>query len=103
MLELGEKTESGHRQVGQNIDSAVDILFTVGDRARFIADEAKKHGFPKNNIFEFSRSEDAAIRVQEIISKGDVILIKGSRSIRMEKIVEEIMAYPEKADKLLIK
>jgi len=103
MLELGEKTEDGHRQIGENIISTVDILFTVGDRARFIADEAKKHGFSKDNIFEFSGSEDAAIHVQKIIHRGDVILIKGSRSIRMEKIVKEIMAHPEKADKLLIK
>ena len=103
MLELGEKTEDGHREVGKNIISTIDILFTVGDRARFIADEAKKHGFSKDNIFEFSRSEDVAIHVQEIIHKGDVVLIKGSRSMRMEKIVKEIMAHPEKADKLLIK
>ncbi len=103
MLELGEKTEVGHRQVGENINSIVDILFTVGDRARFIADEAKKHGFSKDNIFEFSRSEDAAIHIQKIIHKGDIVLIKGSRSIRMEKIVKKIMAHPEKSDKLLIK
>ena len=102
MMELGIETEAGHRIVGKKVIEAVDLLFTVGDRARFIADEAKRNGFDENKIFEFSRSKDAGLIVQEKIKKGDVILIKGSRSMRMEKIIKEIMAEPEKADELLI-
>jgi len=102
MMELGIETEAGHRVVGKKVIEAVDLLFTIGDRARFIADEAKQNGFDENKIFEFSRSKDAGLIVQEKIKKGDVILIKGSRSMRMEKIIKEIMAEPEKADELLI-
>jgi len=86
----------------KKVIETADLLFTVGDRARFIADEAKQNGFDENNIFEFSRAEDAGLIVQEKINKNDIILVKGSRSMCMEKIVKEIMAEPQKADELLI-
>ena len=60
MLELGENTEAGHRQVGQQAASVVDLLFTVGPRARFIADEAAQQGMTQEKIFKFSRAEEAA-------------------------------------------
>ncbi len=103
MLELGNDTEAGHRQVGRNAALTTDLLFTVGERARFIADEARLRGMPEENIFEFSDVEKAALTVQEKITGGDIILIKGSRSMHMEKVVKEIMAEPKKANKLLVK
>jgi len=101
MLELGADTEAGHRQVGKKV-VAVDVLFTVGERARFIADEACQRGMAKENIFEFPSAQKAALVVQEKIAEGDIILIKGSRSMHMESIVKEIMAEPRRADKLLV-
>jgi len=102
MMELGVETEPGHRIVGKKAVETSDLLFTIGERARFIADEAKQNGFNKDKIFEFSRAENAQLPIQEKIEKGDIILVKGSRFMRMEKIIKEIMAEPEKADKLLI-
>ena len=102
MMELGVKTESGHRTVGKKAAEIADLIFTVGSRARFIADEAKQNGFSKDKIFEFSKAEDAGLPLQQEMQKADIILIKGSRSMRMEKIIKEIMSEPEKADKLLI-
>ena len=102
MMELGVETEPGHRIVGKKVVETSDLLFTIGERARFIADEAKQNGFNKDKIFEFSRAEDAQLPIQEKIEKGDIILVKGSRFMRMEEIIKEIMAEPEKADKLLI-
>jgi UDP-N-acetylmuramoyl-tripeptide--D-alanyl-D-alanine ligase len=103
MLELGADTEAGHRQVGQKAASVVDLLFTVGSRARFIADEARQQGLAKERIFEFSQAEEAALAVQEKLAQGDIVLVKGSRAMHLEKVVKEIMAYPEKADKLLVR
>lgn len=103
MLELGEYTERAHRQVGQKVKEVADLLFLVGERVIFIADEAEKQGFDKNKIFQFSASEEAKKVVQEKIEEGDLILVKGSQSMRMEKIVEEIMAEPEKAKELLVR
>ncbi len=102
MLELGKETETGHRQVGQKVTSVVNLLFTVGSRARFIAEEARQQGLAPEKIFEFSLPEKAARAVQEELTKRDVILVKGSRAIHMEKVVREIMAHPEKAEKLLV-
>lgn len=102
MLELGADTEAGHRQVGKKAAPMADMLFTVGERARFIADEARQQGMAEENIFEFSSSQEAALTVQEKITEGDIILIKGSRFMHMESVVKEIMANPEKASKLLV-
>ncbi len=100
MLELGENMEEGHRQVGKKAAEVANILFAVGERSIFMAEEARKQGM--ENVFEFSQSEDAAIPVQEEIQEGDLVLIKGSRGIRMEKVTKEIMLHPEKAGKLLV-
>lgn len=102
MLELGINTEIGHKQIGQKAAEIVDLLFTVGERANFIADEALKQGLDKEKIFKFSQSGQAGLAVQEKLNQGDIILIKGSRGMHMEKIVKEIMAEPEKAEKLLV-
>ena len=101
MLELGEETESGHREVGRKVAEVAQILFTVGDKAKFIADEAEKSGLDKNNIFCYNSSIEAKIPIQKELAEGDVILIKGSQGARMELISEEIMRYPEQAEKLL--
>jgi len=102
MLELGQYTEAAHREIGNFIGGYVDILICVGLRAKFIADSAANQ-MPKENILTFENANLANKRVQEIIKEGDLILIKGSQGIRTEKIVEEIMAEPEKKNELLVR
>ena len=58
--------------------------------------------FLKRKIFQFDVSDGAGKVVQEQIKEGDVIFIKGSRAMEMEKVVKEIMAEPEKAEELLV-
>lgn len=101
MLELGESTEEGHREVGRKVAEAADILFAVGNQAKFIADEAEKASLDKNNIFCYDSSDEARIPIQNELQEGDVILIKGSQGMRMERISKEIMRHPEQAEKLL--
>jgi len=76
---------------------------TVGEKAKKIAEGARKNGFPEEFIFEFKNSLEAAGFLKEKIIYGDIILVKGSQGMRMEKIVKEIMAEPEKAKKLLVR
>ena len=102
MLEIGEYTPEAHKRIGKKAAQIADLIFTVGPRAKFIAEEARKENFPDNKIFQFMVSDDACLKVQEEIKEGDVILIKGSRAMRMEKITKEIMAEPEKAKELLV-
>jgi UDP-N-acetylmuramoyl-tripeptide--D-alanyl-D-alanine ligase len=101
MLELGADTETGHREVGRKVAAVAQILFAVGDMAKFIADEARKQGMSSENIFEFENSDEARLEVQKSLQEGDVILVKGSQGARMEKISEEIMRYPDQAENLL--
>jgi UDP-N-acetylmuramoyl-tripeptide--D-alanyl-D-alanine ligase len=104
MLELGKFTIDEHKKIGRVIkEKNIDLLFTVGTRAKFIADEALINNFPEKNIFSFSTSQEAKTAVQEKIKEGDLILIKGSQSMRMERVVEEIMAHPENKEKLLVR
>jgi len=104
MAELGSDSEKGHDLVGERIvDRRVDGLITVGERARRIAQSARNMGMDPNSIFTFSNSVDAGKFLQSSLKPGDVCLVKGSQIMRMEKIVKEIMAEPEKAGELLVR
>lgn len=93
MLELGKYTIEAHEEIGNLAGSIADVLITVGARGKFIA-YAAENQMPKKNIFSFINSDLAKANVQELIREGDLILVKGSQGVRMEKIVEEIMADP---------
>lgn len=103
MLELGKYTIDEHKKAGKLVAEAADIFFAVGPRMKFAAEEAKANGMSEKKIFEFSTAEEAKPKAQEIIKEGDLILVKGSQGMRMEKVVEEIMAHPELKGKLLVR
>jgi len=103
MAELGDYTEQGHREVGRAAAKVVDYLITVGEKAKFMADEAIKSGLDKDHVYSFGLTEEAGKFIQERIKIGDLILIKGSQVSRMEKVVKELMAEPEKASQLLVR
>ncbi len=103
MLELGKYTIEEHRKMGAKAMEIASLLFFVGPRSKFAAEEARTRGFNPKNIFEFSTSDEAKLEVQKKIKEGDLILIKGSQGMRMEKITEEIMAHPEKKEELLVR
>jgi len=102
MLELGEFTEAAHREVGNFAATFVDVLVCVGARAKFIA-EAASDQMPQQNIYTFATSEEAKVKVQELVVERSGVLVKGSQGIRMEKVVEEIMAEPERKKDLLVR
>lgn len=102
MLELGQFSVEAHRQVGNLAGERVEYLFTVGRLAKFIYDSAFNQ-LPKDNIISFNGVNEAKEFIKNFIQEGDLILVKGSQSIRMEKIVEEIMAEPEKKRELLVR
>ena len=102
MLELGEEAENGHRQVCKKVaEIDADIFVVVGKRMKKAAKEVSNFGFPEKKVFVFDDPESAGRKVQEIMHEGDLVLVKGSQGMRMEKIVEEIMAEPLRAQKLL--
>jgi UDP-N-acetylmuramyl pentapeptide synthase len=103
MLELGRHSVEEHRKAGGLAAQAADILLTVGFRARDIAEGALDRGMKDGNIFQFEDAEHAGKELEGMLKPGDTILIKGSQSTRMERIVEEIMLNPEQAPALLVR
>src|SRR3989344_2317224 len=101
MLELGAYGEAAHRHLGRLASSIANYIFTVGELSRFIDEEARMSGYDPDKIFHFDEASEVEKVLQPLIAPGDVLLIKGSQSMRMERIVEGIMAEPEKAKDLL--
>ena len=93
MLELGKDSEKLHRQAGKMISKAeeIDYLITFGEEAKYISDEALKNNFSKDKVFHFSEKDKIIEFIKEIIKQDDVVLVKGSRGMEMEKIVEKII------------
>lgn len=92
VLGIGKYTIEAHETIGEKVARVNGLLFTVGSRARFIAQGAKNKGMPEQNIFQFDNIEEAKKALQKEIKKGDLILVDGSKEMRMSEIVEEIKA-----------
>ncbi len=90
MLELGKYSAEAHDRVGKFVVKTADVLFAIGPRAKTIADAARTAGMKKGNIFIFDSAETAKMPIRDFIKKDDVVLVKGSHSMRLEKIVDEI-------------
>jgi len=92
MLELGPYEQSGHQSVGDYLPEAADLVILVGPRSEIIAQAAQAKGFPKENIHWYPDSSQAANPAVNAVEHGDVILIKGSNSMRMHTILDAIKA-----------
>lgn len=103
MLELGEYSTVEHEKLGTKAADVASVLYTVGVRSQDIYNAARKAGFPQENLFHFDDSVSASESVSQHIQAGDIILVKGSQGVRMEKVVEKILAEPEKASELLVR
>jgi len=89
MKELGIFTERAHRLIGNLAGERVEYLFTVGPAAKFIADSAFNQ-IPKENITSFAEADEAKDIISAFVREGDIILVKGSRAMELEKIVEAL-------------
>jgi len=87
MLELGRYEYQGHAMVGVRAAQVADELITVGDLGLIIADEARKAGMPSDAITELQEPEQVIEFLRKNLKKNNVVLVKGSRGMRMEKIV----------------
>jgi UDP-N-acetylmuramyl pentapeptide synthase len=105
MLELGRYSVDAHKEVGIRAAETCDLLITVGFRARVMAESALDAGMRDEQVrsYEQGEAERAGLELEKQIAGGDVILIKGSQSIRMERAVAMIMAEPQKASELLVR
>jgi len=86
MLELGQYEENGHQTVGKRAAQVVNFLITVGPRGRIIAESAQENGLPPTSIASVKSSTDAAEMLRYNLKDGDVVLVKGSHGLRMDRI-----------------
>lgn len=103
MLELGRHTLEAHKNIGKVAKENADILMVVGQRAEAIKDGAIDAGMNKKNIFEFSNSVEAGEFAKTFVTTGDLVLVKGSQGVRMERVVEAILLDQENKSKLLVR
>jgi UDP-N-acetylmuramoyl-tripeptide--D-alanyl-D-alanine ligase len=95
MLELGRYSSQEHERIGTEAAKKCDVLVAVGIRSRATADAAKEAGMSDTAVHTFDTSKEAAQFLRSFVQEGDVILIKGSQSIRMERIAEELLQNPD--------
>ncbi|OGI60059.1 hypothetical protein A2641_02710 [Candidatus Nomurabacteria bacterium RIFCSPHIGHO2_01_FULL_37_25] len=114
MLELGKYTEEAHKNIGKIAKENCDVLVVVGHRAQAIKSGALEAGMNNANIFEFLDSYQAHEFVKTFVRAGppapdeggragDLVLVKGSQGMRMERVVEAILFDKENKEKLLVR
>lgn len=89
MLELGPEAAALHREIGQTAARlGIDALICVGPLSRNIAEGAAAGGMPRGRIFEAATTAQAAVLLGEQTREGDTVLVKGSRGMKMERVLE---------------
>ncbi|MBI3815231.1 MAG: UDP-N-acetylmuramoyl-tripeptide--D-alanyl-D-alanine ligase [Nitrospinae bacterium] len=100
MLELGGASEDAHRYIGRLVASlflqgqgrrTIDYLITLGEQSRFAFYEAVRSGMPRDRAYCAENSDEAAFILDDELESGDCVMIKGSRGMKMENVVERII------------
>jgi UDP-N-acetylmuramoyl-tripeptide--D-alanyl-D-alanine ligase len=94
MLELGDRALDLHADVGRAAAKGrVDVLFAVGGApAAALADAAIDAGMPRDNVRHFATSDQAADAAVALVKTGDLVLVKGSRGVKTDRVVERLKA-----------
>ena len=88
MRELGDSADRLHKEMGQFIATCdFDLLICVGEKSGLIAAEAKSNDFPPEKIIHYPTTQMAAVSIAHHIHRGDLVLLKGSRYMSLEKLV----------------
>lgn len=104
MKELGSYSHEEHRKMGEYCARVgVDLLITVGPLAKTIAQAAVEYGMDAESIESFDSATPAGRYLQNKMKRGDVVLVKGSQDVRLERVVEEIMSEADRAAELLVR
>ena len=94
MLELGQYEQRGHEMVGIRAAEVVDELVTIGERGRIIAQTAMEAGLPASKITILDQVEQVIQFLQPALKPDDVVLVKGSNVMRMDRIVSALEYQP---------
>lgn len=103
MLELGKFSAEEHRKIAKDLKASAKYVITVGFRARKIYDELHTLGFDSDKLESHESHAMASISLENILNEKDVVLVKGSQAMRLEKVVESIMLNPKDKKRLLVR
>ncbi len=103
MLELGKHTVEAHKNIGKVASENCDVLLVVGQRAQSIKAGALEAEMTPENILEFTDSREAALFMKTFVQNDDLVLIKGSQGMRMERVSEALLLDQENKAKLLVR
>jgi UDP-N-acetylmuramoyl-tripeptide--D-alanyl-D-alanine ligase len=87
MLELGEQELQFHRDAGKAIPRSIDVVIGVGNRTQALLDGAREAGFAEANLRHFADAHAAGAFLRAFVQPGDLVLIKGSRGVGLDKAV----------------
>ncbi len=103
MLELGKHTKEAHENIGKVVKDICNILVVVGPRSQAIKDGAIEAGMNTEDIFEFKNSHEAGEFLKTFVKENDIVFMKGSQGMRMERAVEAILSDQKNKFKLLVR
>ncbi len=94
MLELGPYEQEGHEKVGVRAAEVADVLITVGPRAKMIAQAALRAGMPPERVQVTEDAEQAVAALKSLLQPDDVVLVKASHGMRLDRVVAALEATP---------
>jgi UDP-N-acetylmuramoyl-tripeptide--D-alanyl-D-alanine ligase len=95
MLELGSEEDPGHRRVGNRAAAVLDLLIAYGPRSKITADEARRAGLSREQVFEPRSHAEIVEFLTTQLRPGDDVLVKGSLAMGMSAVVRGIRAQGE--------
>lgn len=91
MRSVEESSEKMHRKIAQKIyKDKIDLVFLIGKRAEFIADELNKLGFISDRMKVSTQNSQIISHLLGLLSRGDVVLVKGAANLRLDELVKKI-------------
>jgi UDP-N-acetylmuramoyl-tripeptide--D-alanyl-D-alanine ligase len=91
MYELGDSAPIAHRRVGEQAATACDVLVAVGEElARVVAASAGAAGMNGASVHHVEDAETAADLLRSLLKKNDVVLVKGSRGVGLDRTVDAL-------------
>jgi UDP-N-acetylmuramoyl-tripeptide--D-alanyl-D-alanine ligase len=92
MLELGKEAGRLHEETGEKVAPALGALVAVGPLSAGLLKGAGKAGLSQDKLFWYGDAAQAAAAAAEVVRPGDAVLVKGSRGMRMEQVVDALLA-----------
>jgi UDP-N-acetylmuramoyl-tripeptide--D-alanyl-D-alanine ligase len=90
MLELGKESGYLHKQIGAMVpEMNFDMLLAVGEQAKMYVEGAKSRGM--KSVYHFDTVPEVVAFLSETVAEGDVLLVKGSRGMHMEQVVDALL------------